>query len=253
MNNTSDNKCGSGADKAASCPVPNPLEWPPMLQIPEPHYRAVRTDFVKFSDLPNESCRRNGSCPATVLLTGNNHSLGQILSQNMFVSTFNVNSSDILASDVIGSEVPLDRLPDPAFSAQPPIYRFQSQCTPNSAIPVPIRFPSINDTHELKCVQGLTLRRNSSSEINDELYKGYRKGNPEGKINEIVAAYDFLNSDVNHFNVSIWYNSTYKDATGNGPTILAIVILVMEKLVMVDRFRMSLCNKSWQQCFHDNK
>ena len=40
---------------------------------------------------------------------------------------------------------------------------------------------------ELKCVQGLTLWRNSSSEINDELYKGYRKGNPEGKINEIVA------------------------------------------------------------------
>lgn len=29
--------------------------------------------------------------------------------------------------------------------------------------------------------------RNSSSEINDELYKGYRKGNPERKINEILT------------------------------------------------------------------
>ncbi|KAI9181186.1 hypothetical protein LWI28_012282 [Acer negundo] len=224
MNNTSENKCGSGAVKAASCPVPNPQEWPPMLQIPEPDYRAVRTDFVKFSDLPYESCRRNGSCPATVLLTGNNHSLGQIvLSQNMFVSTFNVNSSDVLASDVIGSEVPLFSFPDPAFSHQPPIYSFQRQCTPNSTIPVPIRFPSINDTHELKCVQGLTLWSNSSSEINDELYKGYRKGNPEGKINEIVAAYDFLNSDANLFNVSIWYNSTCKGDTGKGPTMLVRV------------------------------
>ncbi|KAK0582700.1 hypothetical protein LWI29_028655 [Acer saccharum] len=32
-----------------------------------------------------------------------------------------------------------------------------------------------------------------------------------------------------------------------------IVILVMEKLVVFDRFRMSLCNKNWQQCFHDIK
>lgn len=40
---------------------------------------------------------------------------------------------------------------------------------------------------DVRCVQGLHLWRNSSSEINDELYKGYRKGNPERQINEIVA------------------------------------------------------------------
>jgi hypothetical protein len=40
---------------------------------------------------------------------------------------------------------------------------------------------------EASCVQGLHLWRDSSSVINDELYQGYRKGNSEGKINEIVA------------------------------------------------------------------
>ncbi|MCD7455440.1 hypothetical protein HAX54_028127 [Datura stramonium] len=33
--------------------------------------------------------------------------------------------------------------------------------------------------------------------------QGYRKGNSEGKINEIIAAYDFLNSNRNSFNAGI--------------------------------------------------
>lgn len=36
----------------------------------------------------------------------------------------------------------------------------------------------------------------------------------------VFAAYDFLNSDISNFNVSIWYNSTYKNDTGNGPLAL---------------------------------
>ena len=42
---------------------------------------------------------------------------------------------------------------------------------------------------EVNCVQGLHLWRNSSSVVNDELYKGYRKGNSEEKINEITAGW----------------------------------------------------------------
>lgn len=45
---------------------------------------------------------------------------------------------------------------------------------------------------DVSCVQGLHLWRNSSSEINDELYKGYRKGNPERQINEIVAGPSYI-------------------------------------------------------------
>lgn len=72
--------CGiqySTLDQASSCPIPSPPEWPPLLQIPAPEYRAVRTDFLSFMDLPDQSCRNSGSCPASILLTGNNQTLGE--------------------------------------------------------------------------------------------------------------------------------------------------------------------------------
>lgn len=37
---------------------------------------------------------------------------------------------------------------------------------------------------------------------------------------DFLAAYDFSNSNRNNFNVSIWYNSTFKNDTGNGPIAL---------------------------------
>ncbi|KAK3226529.1 hypothetical protein Dsin_006391 [Dipteronia sinensis] len=247
--NSSDNKCGcscirrnvnggceeercglefSDLDQAASCPIDSPPAWPPMLQIPVPEFRAVRTDFISFPDLPNESCRSTGSCPATILFTGTNRSLGEILSQNIFKEALGINTSDVLgslANNVIGSEsmTEYSNFLDPAFFSGLPLYRLQSQCAPNSTISVPIQMSLVNVTQELRCLQGLNLWRNSASEINDELYKGYRKGNSESKINEITAAYDFLNSDVNRFNVSIWYNSTYKNDTANSPIALVRV------------------------------
>ena len=60
-----------------NCPTPEIPKLPPLLQVPEHPYRAVRTDFIPFTDLPDESCRRTSSCPATILLTGNNRSLGE--------------------------------------------------------------------------------------------------------------------------------------------------------------------------------
>ena len=38
-----------------------------------------------------------------------------------------------------------------------------------------------------QCVKGLVLWRNDYTVVNDELYKGYYEGNPDGKINEISA------------------------------------------------------------------
>ena len=72
--------CGieySTLDQVGSCPIPSPPEWPPLLQIPGPKYRAARTDIVSFTDLPDESCKSMGTCPATILFTGNNQSLGE--------------------------------------------------------------------------------------------------------------------------------------------------------------------------------
>jgi len=37
------------------------------------------------------------------------------------------------------------------------------------------------------CLQGLSLWRNNSVEVNDELFKGNWKGNPERMTNEIAA------------------------------------------------------------------
>ncbi|KAG7951590.1 hypothetical protein I3843_12G015600 [Carya illinoinensis] len=223
---TGDGKCEkvcgleySDLDQAATCPIPNPPEWPPLLQVPAPEYRAVRTDFIPFTDLPNESCRSLGSCPATFLFTGNNQSLGKILVKNMVSTSLNINTSDAvdsLATGVAGSDTypQTNNFLDPAFFSGVPIYNVQSQCFPNSTVSVSFLESAIPVQEEVQCVQGFSLWRNSSSEINDELYKGYRKGNPERKINEIVAAYDFLNSNGNRFNVSIWFNSTYKNDSG---------------------------------------
>ncbi|KAK2441657.1 Phospholipid-transporting ATPase abca7 [Trifolium repens] len=215
-------ECGvqySDVDQVGTCPITNPPEWPPLLQTPDPQYRAVRTDFLPFSDFPNPLCRNNGSCPLTMLFTGTNQTFGEVLSGNMIPSTFGINNADVmdsLAKNVLGSasETEHTNFLEPAFFSDLPIYYLQRQCGKNSTFSIPIQISTTSRQQELRCAQALRLWRNSSSEVNNELYKGYRKGNTERKINEIVAGYDFLNSNENIFNVSIWYNATYKNDTG---------------------------------------
>lgn len=84
-------KCGieySTLNQAGSCPLPSPPEWPPLLQIPRAEYRAVENDFITYKDLPEESCKTTGSCPAAVLLTGANQTFAErmliILESYMF-------------------------------------------------------------------------------------------------------------------------------------------------------------------------
>ena len=81
--------CGiqySTLDQAVSCPIPSPPKWPALIQVPAPQYRASRTDFIPFSDLPSESCKQTGSCPVTTLVTGNNQTFG--LSTSLYPSSF---------------------------------------------------------------------------------------------------------------------------------------------------------------------
>nr|AIU41627.1 ABC transporter family protein [Hevea brasiliensis] len=215
--------CGlqySDAFQAATCSIPSPPQWPPLLQIPAPQYRAVRSEVIPFTDLPNDSCRSTGSCPVTILFTGNNQSLGENLAGNMFPSSFTINSSnymDSLAYNALGSdtEPKRDNFIDPAFIENSTLYYVQHQCASNSTLSISVQ-SVIEFQKEAACVQDLKLWRNSSSEINEQLFKGYRKGNSDEKINEILAAYDFLNSNGNNFNVSIWYNSTYKEGDIQG-------------------------------------
>lgn len=82
-NGQCERKCGieySTLDQGFSCSIPHPPEWPPLLQIPAQQYRAVRTDFISYGDLPDDSCKRTGSCPVTMLITGNNQTFGQSMS-----------------------------------------------------------------------------------------------------------------------------------------------------------------------------
>ncbi|CAI9112239.1 OLC1v1012658C1 [Oldenlandia corymbosa var. corymbosa] len=218
-------KCGieySSMDQAPFCPIPSPPEWPPLLQIPAPQYRAVQADFIPFEDLPSDSCKKTNSCPVTILLTGSNLTLGQSLSASMIPSSLTLNASDIfysMANNVLGSASKPDvsNFIEPAFSSDLPLYYLQEHCASNSSFSASLPIGPASFEQEISCIRGLNLWRNSSSEINDELYKGYRKGNSQGAINEIVAAYDFLNTDTTRFNVSIWYNSTYKNDSGNTP------------------------------------
>ncbi len=68
--------CGlqySDSDQVQWCGVSDPTEWPAVLQIPAPEYRAVmQTDYP---DLPNPSCRASGTCETTFLYTGQNRSI----------------------------------------------------------------------------------------------------------------------------------------------------------------------------------
>ncbi|KAK4735302.1 hypothetical protein R3W88_009563 [Solanum pinnatisectum] len=218
----------SDLNQAVSCSIPSPLEWPPLLQIPESTYRAVKTDFISYGDLPDDSWKISGSCPATILLTGTNKTLGESMGTNLFSIGSTLDYSDIfysLAYDVLGSESQTKYMNflEAAFFSNLTVYNVRSQCPPNFTFSLPLEFGSIAVQQEISCVKGLHLWRNSSHEINDELHKGYRNGNPERKINEIIAAYDFLNSNRNGFNVSIWYNSSYKNGKSNQPLALTRV------------------------------
>nr|XP_009803674.1 PREDICTED: ABC transporter A family member 7-like isoform X3 [Nicotiana sylvestris] len=221
--------CGieySDLGQASNCPIPSPSEWPPLLQIPALKYRAVQTDFISYGGLPDDSCKMSGSCPATILLTGSNQTFGESMDRNLFSSGSTLNSSDIfysLAYNILGSESHTEYVNflEAAFFSNLPVYYVQSQCSSNSTFSLPLEFGSVAVQQEINCLKGLHLWRNSSYEINDEIYKGYSKGNQEGKINEILTAYDFHNSNRNGFNVSIWYNSTYKKDKGNLPMALS--------------------------------
>ncbi|KAF3322079.1 ABC transporter A family member 7 [Carex littledalei] len=74
------NVCGpqySTLDQVGSCAIENPPEWPALMQVPRPEFSAVRDVYLPFADLPDSSCQLSGSCPATVLFTGQNQTFAQ--------------------------------------------------------------------------------------------------------------------------------------------------------------------------------
>ncbi|KAF2577860.1 hypothetical protein F2Q68_00004379 [Brassica cretica] len=203
--------CGlrySTSDQAAFCAIPNPSQWTPLLQIPSPQYRAATTLYLSLSS------------PVTFLFTGNNQSLGETLMRNMYSNSPEFGGD--LANYVLGSS----SLPaytnymDSSFISDLPIYNIKHKCSPNSSFSILIHQPPLSFPKEITCVRGLNLWRNSTFDVNKELFKGYRKGNQEEKINEYTAAFDFQNTNGSRLNVNVWYNSTYKNNTVIRPMAL---------------------------------
>lgn len=54
-----------------------------------------------------------------------------------------------------------------------------------------------------------------------------------------IAAYDFLNSDENGFNLNIWYNSTYNNDTGFVEVALVRVPRTVNAVRMLTTFVIS--------------
>ncbi|CAM0946658.1 unnamed protein product [Alopecurus aequalis] len=217
-------ECGiqySTLDQVASCPIPTPPRWPALVQVPQPEFRAVRTASQPFDGLPEPTCRDNGSCPATFLITGGNRSLAESLSAQLFPalsSSLNFTDYlDALSRVVPGSDTPTssNQLLEPAFTPGNNLYIVQPQCRSNLSQTISVNAGPIPLELNVDCIQGLSLWRESAAVINDELFKGYRqqRGSGVDKSNEFSAGYDFLHTNKDGLDVSIWFNSTYNNDT----------------------------------------
>ncbi|XP_058733330.1 ABC transporter A family member 7-like [Vicia villosa] len=211
--NNSEKVCGAQYSKriqTLDCAIPKPPEWPPILQLPSAFCNDTRT----------------GTCPVKVLFTAKNQSFGQIVSDNMFPSALTVNDSDIMASlawNVVGSEVNPDDtyFAEPAFTSGFPLYYVQNECPEdNSGLTFPnhIEGTTSDKDVEIKCAQGTSFWRKSSSDINNELYKSYQR-NKTGRVDDVTSAFDFLDSNEDGFNITVWYRSYLKDSTGSPPLL----------------------------------
>ncbi|KAL4195540.1 hypothetical protein AMTRI_Chr05g65180 [Amborella trichopoda] len=211
-----ENVCGlrySTFKQVPFCPIATPQKWPALLQVPNPNYRASRTDLNSFSDFPDCKCKDTGTCPVTILFTGEKRLLATRLAANLVMDTFPVKKLDLwtMLSEVLpatDTKAKYTNFIEPAFLSDHPLYIVQPKCVPNFNLSIPIKIVAITHKLVVQSVQILHLWRNSSSDVNKELFKGYEKGNSEKQINEIPCAYDFLDSDEIKFNVNIWYNAT---------------------------------------------
>ncbi|WCJ35970.1 ABC transporter A family member 7 [Euphorbia peplus] len=207
-------QCGpqySNLEITNGCPVTSPPHWPALLHIPLSSVRAIKSNLIPFTDLANPSCRLKDSCPVTLLFTAKNQTLGQNVAANMFTNSLSLNSSlDSLADVALGSDTSITSgiYPDDALIGNALLYFIRRNCSSNPSLPIAI--PQFDINTVATCVEGLNLWRSSSSEINDELFKGYPKGNNRGETNQMLTAYDFLNSNLNTFNVSVWYFPNFK-------------------------------------------
>ncbi|XP_057868703.2 ABC transporter A family member 7 [Cryptomeria japonica] len=223
--------CGiqySDSDQVGACAIPSPPEWPAFLQVPKFQYRAVKSDSSEFTNLPDNSCLKDNSCPVTFLYTGNNKSMAETLTRELVTDTLPTNFSDPLKTFSVlipgtDSKPETSNYIEPAFLTNSSIYVVQPSCQGNLNLLGSFQLGGITLPFQMECVESSVIWRDNSLVVNKELYQGYRQGNSARKINEIVTAYDFMNSNAKNFNVTVWYNGTYKnDSTNSAYSLLRI-------------------------------
>uniref|UniRef100_A0A0D3H5X1 ABC transporter domain-containing protein n=1 Tax=Oryza barthii TaxID=65489 RepID=A0A0D3H5X1_9ORYZ len=216
-------ECGiqhSTLEQVWSCEVPSPPRWPALIQVPWPGFRAVGTASQPFDDLPNPLCRGDGSCPVTLLVTGENQTLAE---RRVFPALYPLpNVTDYLMPPPFSPSQVTDYLDILSRIVVPRCMPFMFGTIPYNAGGVPLHIDSfvglprlysdvLLNEPDIQCIEVQMLWRESASVINYELFKGYvQRG---GETNEFVAGYDFLNTTGYDLNINVWYNSTYNDNT----------------------------------------
>ncbi|PUZ51336.1 hypothetical protein GQ55_6G176100 [Panicum hallii var. hallii] len=219
--------------QALSCAVPVPPRWPALVQVPDPEARAL-------TRLHRRPCNASENCPATVLLTGQNRQLAEVLGRLLFppapvqyaLVPDASNSSDYL--DEFSSVVPgSNSLPAHVLFIEPSLvppqgtfYVLQPQCLLDSRN-ISGNFDGIPLESEMQCVQALPLWCDNPSVINHHMFKGYKGGNKRRRSNEFLAGYDFLDTSKRRFHVYVWYNSSFSRDNGHhSMTVLRVARLV---------------------------
>ncbi|KAH7366061.1 hypothetical protein KP509_18G061500 [Ceratopteris richardii] len=214
-------KCGieySTQSQAQFCAIESPPTWPAFLQVPAPQYRAVGEAGSGF---PAAVCRNSGPCSVTFPFTGNNRSFAEGMTSYFFQVT-NVNTSDplLLSHLTPGTSTWtfLSNLVEPAILYPDETYLMLPNCSNfKNGIPFSFSLGSIPIEEDINCAEPNFLWRDNYDIINRELYGGFRTGNPNREINEFSAAYDFGSSSTKKLDLTIGYNATYKNDTGNSP------------------------------------
>ncbi|KAL5721635.1 hypothetical protein ACHQM5_005255 [Ranunculus cassubicifolius] len=192
------------------CPVGSFPSYPPVLKLPQ---------CMELED----------PCSVTALVTGGNQSFGERLAENLYNKGYfdDSSSSDglsFLSNFYLGSPEFKPTSGDyvnPTFGENEPLYSIQPECSPNSTFNVTIDLGFKKYEKDVRCLPGVNLWRTSSKAMKDDIVKSYFKEN-----NEIIGAYDFLNSGEKVFNVSILYNLTNAEDTPslvNPPSLLNAV------------------------------
>lgn len=210
-----------GAVCSDTCPLPHAPKWPPVLQIPRP---PSSSPFYNDVRAVCSAGATPGSCAATFLVTGTNQSFVSSVMDNMIpVQNTSVNVSANEISALADFVLAIDYMENSLFGPPGVDFFLQNTCTPNVTLSYAYLDGNETVTKDVNCTEGLMLWRDSSWLISDELYRGYYQGNNTNTTNEIAAAYDFLSSDLNNFNLVISYNSTNKfDPEDTGIPIIQI-------------------------------